>query len=176
MHRAARLARKAAPVVVSSVVSAASVLVLREYVVDVTACKGPSMLPTLREQGDYVLALKATVFAPPRTGDVVIARSPTDGKQLIVKRIMAMPGELMSPEFRTPVGPRRGRTFAVPDGFVWLQGDNATNSVDSRTYGLVPIENVRAMVVGRVLPRDLAGRVERRVDLAAAAGNRSVSL
>lgn len=34
----------------------------------------------------------------------------------------------------------------VPPGHVWLEGDNAANSTDSRSYGPIPL----AMVHGRV--------------------------
>ena len=37
----------------------------------------------------------------------------------------------------------------VPKGHVWLLGDNASNSTDSRTYGAVPA----AMIKGRVFCR-----------------------
>jgi len=37
----------------------------------------------------------------------------------------------------------------VPEGHVWLQGDNISNSIDSRDYGPVP----EAILSGRVLVR-----------------------
>jgi signal peptidase I len=45
--------------------------------------------------------------------------------------------------------PRRVR---VPRGHVWLEGDNARNSTDSRAYGPVPAALLRGRVVARVWP------------------------
>ena len=40
----------------------------------------------------------------------------------------------------------------VPKGHVWLEGDNATNSTDSRCYGPVPAALIRGRVVWKVMP------------------------
>ena len=40
----------------------------------------------------------------------------------------------------------------VPDGHVWLQGDNERNSTDSRDYGPVPMEMLRGRVFAKVWP------------------------
>lgn len=171
--------RVAGPAIASAVASASAVLALREYVADVTECAGPSMLPTLSESGDYVLSDKLSLRLWPsslKSGDVVIARSPSDPKMRIVKRVVAMPGEEFFPTFRTPFGPQRSaQPVVLPAGSVWLQGDNASNSVDSRTYGPVRLEHVESRVVRRILPRSRAGAVVPRPDLAAEAGNRTVA-
>lgn len=49
----------------------------------------------------------------------------------------------------------------VPDGTVWLLGDNLDASDDSRTYGFVPVEDVGATLNLRVRPLDRAGPVPR---------------
>jgi hypothetical protein len=48
----------------------------------------------------------------------------------------------------------------VPDGAVWLQGDNLSNSMDSRGYGAVPIGLIRGKVVARLYPFAEAGKVK----------------
>jgi hypothetical protein len=42
-----------------------------------------------------------------------------------------------------------GKYIKVPKGYIWVVGDNLSNSTDSRHYGPVPL----AMVKGKVLAR-----------------------
>lgn len=37
--------------------------------------------------------------------------------------------------------------FQVPEGHMWLEGDNSSNSRDSRTFGPVP----QGLISGRIL-------------------------
>jgi len=39
----------------------------------------------------------------------------------------------------------------VPRGHVWIQGDNLSNSIDSRNYGAVPEATLKGRVLGRVV-------------------------
>lgn len=60
-------------------------------------------------------------------------------------------------EAMTDTGAMRQRLFrskvvVVPRGHVWLEGDNAANSLDSRQYGPIPLGLVRSRAVGRVWP------------------------
>jgi signal peptidase I len=88
-------------------------------------------------------------------GDVVVVQHP-ERHGTVCKRVMGLPGDVV---LQPPQPPRPGRSrrpepqrknlFVVPDGHVWIEGDNSLNSSDSRTYGAVPA----AMIVGRVLCR-----------------------
>jgi mitochondrial inner membrane protease subunit 1 len=44
------------------------------------------------------------------------------------------------------------RHHVVPQGHVWLQGDNLNNSTDSRSYGAVPLALVRGRVFYKMWP------------------------
>lgn len=46
----------------------------------------------------------------------------------------------------------RSRVIIVPKGHLWLEGDNSENSIDSRTYGPVPMGLVQSRAAFRVYP------------------------
>ncbi len=54
----------------------------------------------------------------------------------------------------------------VPEGNVWVMGDNRTNSGDSRAHmgdqyqGTIPVENIRGKTVARIWPLDRIGLVD----------------
>lgn len=118
---------------------ALGVLILKGFVVDLAVVDGSSMLPLLR-RGQVVVVFRAAYglrppfglgksgylfrWASPRVGDIVVARSPRTGKA-IVKRV----------------------AFPSDAGAVFLLGDNPPESVDSREYGAVPVEELAGKVL-----------------------------
>ncbi|KAL1915472.1 uncharacterized protein VTP21DRAFT_6596 [Calcarisporiella thermophila] len=120
-----------------------------EHVIELTNCVGPSMLPTFNMVGD-VVALEhfSHRFQRLQIGDVVVAVSPTNPKVAVCKRIIGMSGDIVC------VDPSKDphKYVTVPRGHVWLQGDNMSNSTDSRVYGPVPYALIRGRVFARVYP------------------------
>lgn len=98
-------------------------LPLSRYIVD-----GASMEPAYRA-GDRVLVNRlAYRRRPPKPGDVVVLRDPERVGRYLLKRIA------LAPVDPTPrVEPHAG----APSG-VWVLGDNAAESRDSRRFGAVP--------------------------------------
>jgi inner membrane protease subunit 1 len=152
-----------------------SALLLRDYVAEVARCTGESMEPTLRDRGDVVLVEKWTPgWRQLCRGDVVIAASPWDPSKLLCKRVVGLPGDLVSlqptpslhglgitlpfvldddpDDFRLERAGHGGTLTIVPRGHVWLQGDNVGKSVDSRTFGPVPVGLVRGRVLCKLWP------------------------
>ena len=129
---------------------------IQTYIVDVTMCIGPSMLPTFREAGDIVLINRLGFrFRGVDSGDVVIANSPTNEKQTVCKRVRGLPGDVV--KYKRPRGGKRSFPWSrdgttVPEGHVWLQGDNESNSTDSRHYGPVPMELITGTVTAKIWP------------------------
>ncbi|XP_022106349.1 mitochondrial inner membrane protease subunit 1-like isoform X1 [Acanthaster planci] len=126
---------------------------ITEYALDFTKCTGPSMQPTI-ENNDIVLTehISTKFFNKVDKGDVVVLRSPVDPKQFLCKRVVGM-------EFdEVPVNRWKFlRTKNVPKGHIWIEGDNRTNSTDSREFGPVPLAMVRGRAVLRVWPWERRG-------------------
>ncbi|GAB5593822.1 hypothetical protein Unana1_08722 [Umbelopsis nana] len=83
-------------------------------------------------------------------GDVVVCISPVNPGRAVCKRILGMAGDHVCED---PTLADSERKFIdVPEGHVWLSGDNLSNSNDSRTYGPVPYGLIRGRVFARVWP------------------------
>ncbi|TXT15542.1 hypothetical protein VHUM_00045 [Vanrija humicola] len=80
-------------------------------------------------------------------GDVVTLWSPREAENLTTKRIVALEGDI-----RTNDAPPDLSPYRIPPGHVWVEGDNAGESVDSNTYGPVAIGLVQARVAQVLFP------------------------
>ncbi|KAF0709456.1 hypothetical protein AaE_012875 [Aphanomyces astaci] len=104
---------------------------------------GPSMEPTLPDRVIFLVEKLSLRWRPATVGDVVVVSSPTRANGSMCKRIIAMEGQFVKrrPRFEADAE----EIVEVPKGHVWLEGDNATASVDSRHYGPIPA----ALILGR---------------------------
>jgi inner membrane protease subunit 1 len=120
------------------------------------------MLPTLNARGDVVLLSPRPVRrGDVQIGDIVVARSPVNPRHTVCKRVAGLPGGRVDPWAGGGQGAAApAPTIPIPPGHVWLQGDNAANSTDSRVYGPVPLALLRGRVRWRVWPPAQAGRVD----------------
>ena len=98
------------------------------------------MAPAIPREGTVLVLdkLSPRIFGY-KNGDVVVSKSMT-GDYTVCKRIAAQPGDVVYADAR------QRRQIIIPPGHVWLLGDCHENSVDSRTYGPVPL----AMLQGKV--------------------------
>ncbi len=131
---------------------------VRPFVVEAFYIPTESMVPTL-EVGDRVFVNKFVYrFAGPERGDVVVFKGVEDGEEELIKRVVGVPGdEVMVRNGVLFVNDQRweesyvngelrdGSFFGpmtVPEGKVFVMGDNRGNSRDSRFFGPVSMENI----------------------------------
>ena len=152
---------------VALLVLAVGVVVLVRTVVAVPVrVASASMEPTFGA-GDVVLVSRTRPrIGDLHRGDLVTFRDPAGTRAL--KRVTGLPGDelvvldgrlhLNGHAVHEPyvdhalVDGNYSRTFRVPDGAVFVLGDNRGNSVDSRDYGPVRDQDLLGRVVTRVWP------------------------
>ncbi|KAI3622123.1 hypothetical protein WG66_015482 [Moniliophthora roreri] len=115
---------------------------------------GPSMLPTFANEGEIVIEDRLTYRLWPESlarGDLVVLTSPIDPTMKICKRVLGLPGDIVCVD---PTGEKAPSTehVLVPRGHIWISGDNAVYSRDSRDYGPVPMALIQGRVYARVWP------------------------
>lgn len=147
--------------------------IVRPFVAEVFRIPSESMTPTL-EAGDRVLVNKFIYrFTEPTRGDLVLFEEPVSGEPIAIKRVVGLPGDKVAAWDGVLFvnGERREESYVdyqtadstffgpekVPEDRVLVMGDNRTNSLDSRSFGAVPVENVLGKVSLRLWPPDRAG-------------------
>jgi signal peptidase I len=127
--------------------------------------RGHSMEPTLHDQEYMVVNRAAYLLQSPARGDIVVFRYPNDPSEDYVKRVIAVPGDVVSVigelvmvdgvplqevyvsavNATNPYRPIVNLTVGANEYFVI--GDNRGNSSDSRQWGFVP----RANLIGKAV-------------------------
>lgn len=111
---------------------------LLDRVACVARVEGTSMQPSLNPGGsrspDVVLLnhWKVRNFEVQR-GDIVSLVSPKNPQQKIIKRVIALEGDII----RT-IG-HKNRYVRVPRGHIWVEGDHHGHSFDSNSFGPVSL-------------------------------------
>jgi signal peptidase I len=125
-----------------------------------------SMLPTI-QRGDLLFVSTFSYgFGSPRRGDLIAFFPPDGGGKTYVMRVLAEGGEsiaitngavvvggkplqedYLSQELITTPYAMEMETRIVPEGHVFVLGDNRDNSRDSRFFGALP----RSRVIGRMV-------------------------
>ena len=165
----------------------ATVALVFTFFVRIITVDGASMAPTLQEQ-DRLVLLSRLWYPQPQRGDVVVARIPDFSQEPIVKRIIAVEGDVVDIDFSSGTvsvngmaleenyvsGPTHldyremGISFPVEiqKDCVFLLGDNRNQSYDSRfsPIGQVDQRNIVGKVVCLILPGSDAETQERDYD------------
>ena len=143
------------------------------FLMRMVSVNGPSMTSTLLD-GDRLTLLSNTIYTEPKAGDVVVAAVPTyENGEALVKRVIATGGQTVDIQYdamgvatvyvdgQALDEPYINETMyraaygtiefpvTVPEGFVFVMGDNRNHSADSR-YPPIGIFDQR-YVLGKVL-------------------------
>lgn len=116
---------------------------------------GFSMEPTLQD-GEYVLVSRlAYRLGEPQRGDIIVLKYPGEPPQDLIKRVIGLPGDTVEVqnlnvfvngqqlvEPYIAAAPIYGGTWRVPQGSLFVLGDNRNDSSDSHSWGMLPIQNV----------------------------------
>ncbi len=143
------------------------ITILFTFFVRTIGVKGTSMVQTLQD-GDYLIVSR--LFYEPEPGDIVVLTKKTFMEDSIVKRVIAVEGQEVDIDFNlgvvyidgvmqneryvnTPTNRDLGMTFpqVVPEGCVFVLGDNRNGSSDSRDPDLGMVD--KSLIVGHVLLR-----------------------
>jgi len=138
----------------------------------VVVVSGPSMRKTL-EHGDALILLSNVLYQNPKYGDiVVVSKDSFDNGKPIIKRVIAKEGQTVDIEsgvvkidgqpleesYTNTLTTKNGDMsfpLTVPEGCLFVMGDNRDHSLDSRSSVIGLID--RREIIGKVLILVLPG-------------------
>ncbi|HQH73967.1 MAG TPA: signal peptidase I [bacterium] len=160
-------------------------LIIKSFILEAYKIPSSSMLDTL-QIGDRIFVSKFIYnFRDIHVGDIIVFKTEnipgldSDNKPYYIKRVVGLPGDridisnghiyrngqmVTQPEFFLeneyyPLRRNDETHFVVPDGKVYVFGDNSRNSWDSRAWGGVPLENVMGKAFFRYWPLSRIGAI-----------------
>ena len=149
-------------------------LLINLFLAQATRVYGQSMEPALQTNQRLVVEKVSYRLHPPRRGDVVVIKLPQHPVELLIKRVVGLPGETV--EVRDGEVWINGQVLqepyvaqltqgsmaprVVPEGMIFVLGDNRGYSNDSRSFGPVPLENVVGRAVFSYWPPGTIGFVQ----------------
>lgn len=160
-----------------SLIALVIVLPVRMFIAQPFIVSGASMETTF-STGEYLIVDQVTYhFDEPQRGDVIIFRYPRDPSKFFIKRVIGVPGDTLDIEGNAititnsdaPQGvvleepyiremtPGPHLTEKLGAGEYFVMGDNRDASSDSRTWGVLPENNIVGRAYLRLFPLTSVG-------------------
>ncbi|SCN25305.1 Signal peptidase I S [Clostridium sp. N3C] len=158
---------------ISIVICVVIALLLKTFVIARADVDGDSMYPTLHNNDVLFVNRLSKINKDYKRGDIIIFDSLDAKNDIYIKRIIAVAGdeveikddkvylngeELQENYLAEGTITEPGifmsdkEKFTVPEGYIFVMGDNRENSKDSRTFGSVSLEQVEGKVFVRLFP------------------------
>jgi signal peptidase I len=133
-----------------------------------------SMEPTLVPGDVLLMRIDAYRHRVPSRGDLVIFHDATNNGELLVKRVVGLPGEnvfcqggrvwindrtLKEPYLKDPYYEPEPHSAVLTKDELWVMGDNRDGSQDSRDFGPVQTQNLVGRATAIILPANRRGRL-----------------
>jgi signal peptidase I len=150
---------------------------IRTFIAEPRYIPSESMYPTLRTGDRLVVEKISNRSHSPHRGDIVVFAPPMElgyqKEQAFIKRVIATAGQTVAvengmvyvddrplpedylaepPAYTLP-------TVTIPQGTLFVMGDNRNNSNDSHIWGFLPQENIIGRAIFRFFPFDRLGKV-----------------
>lgn len=166
---------------VSIIVAVALAFCIRTFLVEPYMVQGYSMYPTLVNSERLIVDKLSYYITDPQRGEIVIFRYPKDQSRDFIKRVIAVGGDtiemregkvfvngiMLEEDYIYKNDPKGAnisdyRKAIVPEGHIFVLGDNRNNSEDSRfaDVGFVPHSLVKGRAVAAFWPLDQMRMIE----------------
>ena len=153
---------------------------LRLFVFQSYQIPSESMEETILK-GDMVFSEKVSYYTRgPEAGEIITFEDPEIPSRTLIKRVIATEGQTVdlidgsvyvdgvklsepytngkpSYPLNTAFGTDITYPYTVPEGEVWVMGDNRTNSSDSRYFGSIPVSSITGHAAVIYWPLDRIG-------------------
>lgn len=148
-------------------------LLIHVFLAQATRVYGQSMQPNLHTNERLVVEKLSYRFHGPRRGDVVVLHDPGGSSELLIKRVIGLPGErvtiadgrvfidgvALAEPYLDQETQSQAQSRLVPPLQVFVMGDNRQASRDSRIFGPVPRDQIVGRALFRYWPLDHFGLV-----------------
>jgi len=148
------------------------VLPIRYFLFQPFIVKGDSMVPNFHS-GDYLIVDEISYrMKNPQRGDVIVLKYPRDLSQRFIKRVIGLPGETVNVKDGKIIIYKDGKILnldeknylpdlkntegnintILADNEYFVLGDNRQYSYDSRSWGILPREDIIGRALLRIFP------------------------